>query len=102
MVFLVRCPFCHLLTLPLKSGLWRNVFRSNPPLGHEVQALARPEDAFICCRSHTPRLRDADGRNTERPQLDHQQHRRVSVQLVGGYVGSTPGTFHEARFLHTP
>ena len=99
MVSLVRCSVCYFLTLPLKSSIWRNVLRSNSPLGHEIQALARPENTFVCCWSHTSRLCDADGWNPERPQLDYKQYGRAGVQLVSGYVGSTPGIFRNTLLL---
>ena len=48
-------------------------------MGHEIEALACLEDAFVCGWSHPPRLRNADGRNPECPQLDHEQYRRAGV-----------------------
>lgn len=97
---LVGCSVRYFLTLPLEFGIRWDVLWSNSPLGHEIEAPACPEDASICGWPHPSHLRDADGRNTECPQLDHEQYRRASVQLVGGYVGSTPGVFYNFRFFH--
>jgi len=97
---LVGCSVCHLLTLPLKFGIRRDILWSNYPLGHEIEALARLEDTLVRGWSHPPRLRDADGRNPECPQLDYEQYRRAGMQVVGGYVGSTPGAFHDFRIFH--
>ena len=68
----VRCPVCHFLAIPLKSGIWRDILWSNPPLGHEIEALACLEDAVVRSWSHPSRLRDADGRDSECSQLDHK------------------------------
>ena len=100
MVSLVGCSVCHFLTLPLESGIRRDIFRSDSPLGHEIEASARLEDTFVCGWSYPPRLRDADGRYPECPQLDHEQHRRAGLQLVGRHVGSTPGISSDFRLFH--
>ena len=95
--FLVRCSVSYVLTIPLKSGIWRNIFWSNPPLGYEIKTLARLENPVVCGWPHPPHLRHANGRNSERPQLDYQQYGRAGMQLVGGHVGSTSGSSFGAR-----
>lgn len=103
MVPLVGCSLRHFLPLPLKFGIRWDILWPNPPLGHEIETLARVEDTSVCSWPHPPCLCNADGRNPECPQLDHEQYGRVGVQLAGGHVGSTPGistlAFHLPGFL---
>jgi hypothetical protein len=76
---LVGCSVCHFFALPLKSGIRRDIFWSDSPLGHEIETLAGSEDAFVCGWSHAPRIRDEDGRNPECSQLNHEQYRWAGV-----------------------
>ena len=96
----VGCSVRYFLTLPLEFGIRRYILWPNSPLGYEVKALACFEDTLVCGRSYPSRLRDADGRNSECPQLNHEQYRRVGVQLASGYAGSTPGMFDDFRSFY--
>ena len=96
---LVGCSVCYFLALPLKFSIRWNILWSNSPLGYEIETLACLEDTFVCGWSHPSRLCDANGRNPERSQLDHEQHRWAGVQLVGRYAGSTPGMLYNIRLF---
>lgn len=76
---LVRCSFRHLLTLPLQSGVWRNLFRPNITLGHTFQTPPSAQDTIISSWPHTSCIRDADGWYSKRPQLDYEQYGRYCV-----------------------
>jgi hypothetical protein len=87
----VRRPFCKVFALPFKSHLWWDVLGANSTMGYPIKASASFEDASIRCWTHASRVCYADGRNPECTQSDHKQYRRVSLQLVGRYAGTTTG-----------
>lgn len=97
----VGCSVCYFLALPLKFGVRRDILWSNSPLGHEIKALACLKDTPVRRWSHPSCLRDANGWNSECPQLDHEQYGWVGVQLAGGYAGPASGMFdNDIWFFH--
>lgn len=60
------------LTVPFQLDLRGDVFWANITLGYALKASTGVEDAALCCWTHPSCIRDADGRNAECSQPDHE------------------------------
>lgn len=67
----VRCSVRNIFALPLEPCIRWYLLWPNPLVGYPLETFTRSEDATECSWAYTPRIRYANGRDTERAQLDH-------------------------------
>ena len=97
----VRRAVGDVLAIPLEPRLRGDVLWSDLVMGYTVETSTCAQDAIVRRGTHASRIRDADGRHTERTQSDHEQYGRDRLQLARRHARTATSTSNAAMRSHS-